>query len=338
MNRLKLLLLFFAATLSGCQSLPTWTRVIVGPKEVKGPDAIEAVAVDSKDPDTLYLAMRLCTEAKNFSFRIRPLLWRSDDCGKTWVDIGKGLKNKFIRRLHMTSVEGLEAPILLAAAERSLFISMDRGASWKDLSAGLDSRENIVAMAVHPKNAKELIVIFEGGRCVQSVDGGKTWRKAAALDVGPSSYCVDSGACVYLQSAKGVFARRFEEKKWRKLSPAGRPFSNSDIAVVSGTPSWLYVTSDEGVLASQDGGKNWTVLPDTKGVKGIEVDPDDKSRIYVQTRESQIITSNDLGQSWRELSENMAFWALNLAGKNKTLLASDRVSRVIFRCQIPALD
>lgn len=338
MNRVKALILFCAFALSGCQSLPIWTRVIVGPKEVKGPDAIEALEVDSRDPDTLYLAMRLCTEAKNFSFRIRPLLWKSTDCGKTWTDIGEGLKKNFIRRLHSTSVTGLKDPVLLAAAERNLFMSMDQGASWTDLSAGLDSRENIVAMAVHPKNAKELVVIFEGGKCVQSMDSGKTWTKREALDVGPSSYCVDSEGSITVQSIKGIFARRFDEKSWRSLSPAGRPFSNSDIEVAVGTPSWLYATSDAGVMASQDGGRNWTVLPETKGVKGIEIDSEDKTRIYVQTRESRIITSNNLGQSWRPLSENMAFWALTLAGKNKTLLASDRVSRVFFRCQVPALD
>lgn len=338
MNCARVFLLVFAAVLSGCQSIPSWTRVIVGPKEVKGPDAIEALAVDSKDPDTLYLAMRLCTSAKNFSFKIRPLLWRSDDCGKTWTDIGKGLKKNFIRRLQVTSVEGLKTPVVLAAAERSLFISMDRGKNWKDLSAGLDSRENIVAMAIHPKKANELMVLFEGGGCVQSSDRGKTWRKSGSLDVGPSSYCVSSDGSLYVQTIKGIFSRRFEDKSWQKLNPSGRPFANSDIEVAANSPNWIYASSDEGVMMSQDGGTNWTVLPDTKGVKGIEIDPDDKTRIYVQTRESKIITSNDFGDSWRPLSENMAFWALNLAGKNKTLLASDRVSRIIFRCQIPELD
>lgn len=338
MNRLIALPFIFLLTLTGCQSLPTWTRVIVGPKEVKGPDAIEALAVDAEDPDTLYLAMRLCTESKNFSFKLRPLLWKSEDCGKTWTDIGKGLKKNFIRRMNVTRVKGAKAPVILAAAERSLFISRDRGASWSDLSAGLDSRENIVAMAIHPGKGEELLVIFESGSCVQSKDSGKTWTKSPKLDVGASSYCVSSEGELFVQTAKGIFAKRFEEKAWRKLHEAGRPFASSDIEVASGTPNWLYATSDEGVLGSQDGGKNWTVFPDSRGVKGIEIDPNDKSRIYIHSRDSRILSSNNSGQSWTALSEEMAFWALRIAGREKTLLAPDRVSRIIFRCQVPELD
>ncbi|MEO6967629.1 MAG: hypothetical protein ABI132_04125 [Rhodanobacteraceae bacterium] len=95
---------------------------------------------------------------------ITPYLYRSDDLGKHWTDISRGLPREAI---NVVREDPVNADVLYVGTDRGVYASLDRGKSWLSLQANLPNVP-VLDLTVHPRE-RELIAGTHG-RSVWIVD------------------------------------------------------------------------------------------------------------------------------------------------------------------------
>jgi len=88
---------------------------------------------------------------------IAPYLYATDDAGKTWRDIGRGLPPSPINVVREDPQNG---EVLYVGTDRGVYVSLDRGGSWLSLQQNLPSVP-VHDMIVHPRD-RELVVGTHG--------------------------------------------------------------------------------------------------------------------------------------------------------------------------------
>lgn len=154
---------------------------------------------------------------------------------------------------------------LLAAGDgHGLFLSEDGGISWNPV-VGLD-RFYISALAFDPQDPRRVYAGSSDGQVYASDDGGRHWT--ALLD----------GDDLIGGQVRQIF-----------VSPAD--------------PQRLYVNRVGNLIASEDRGRNWAILPlgpgDPYPISTVAIDPRDADSLLVSGRDiTGVFRSRDGGQSW----------------------------------------
>ena len=99
-------------------------------------------------------------------------VWRSEDYGKTWVDISANIP---IGTVNVIREDPINKDILYVGTDVSVYTSIDAGKSWEVLGANLPS-VFVHDLIVHPRD--NIIVIATHGRGMYALDanavnGGK---------------------------------------------------------------------------------------------------------------------------------------------------------------------
>jgi hypothetical protein len=94
----------------------------------------------------------------------RPHLWRTDDFGKTWKRITKGLDDA--TPLHVVREDPEKKGLLYLGTERGVQVSWDRGETWTGLSVGLPKALPVHSLVV----AQGDLVIGTMGRSIWILD------------------------------------------------------------------------------------------------------------------------------------------------------------------------
>ncbi len=84
-------------------------------------------------------------------------LYRSEDLGKSWTDIAKGLPAEAI---NVVREDPVNENVLYVGTDRGVYVSLDRGAHWQGLQSNLPNVP-VHDLAVHPRE-RELIVGTHG--------------------------------------------------------------------------------------------------------------------------------------------------------------------------------
>ena len=101
-------------------------------------------------------------------------LYMSDDQGKHWSRLGKGLEQDWVRVILIDPVN--PQIIYLATSGRGILKSTDGGISWKEINVGLsDQNRDIRVLSMDPRNQKILYAGSHGQWIFQSLDSGATW-------------------------------------------------------------------------------------------------------------------------------------------------------------------
>jgi photosystem II stability/assembly factor-like uncharacterized protein len=103
----------------------------------------------------------------------RPYLWRTDDFGKTWKRIGKGLDDG--APLHVVREDPARKDLLYAGSERGVSVSWDRGETWTPVGLGLPKALPVHSLVV----AQGDLVIGTMGRSIWILDDLtplRSWR------------------------------------------------------------------------------------------------------------------------------------------------------------------
>ena len=105
----------------------TWENIT--PKGLKE-SLINAIEISKKDTGTAYIAVT------RYKFDdLSPMIYRTSDYGKNWQKITNGIpKNNFVR---VVREDPKEADILYAGTEGGLFISFDKGNTWRAFQSNL---------------------------------------------------------------------------------------------------------------------------------------------------------------------------------------------------------
>ncbi len=228
---------------------------------------------------------------------------RSDDAGASWTVLEaaphyqdqRGVKAVWcVAPGHPSQPEVLYAGIEPAG----LFVSEDRGVSWRGVAALNDHPTNVTwqpaggqlalhSIAVDPRTPDRLYCALSAGGVYRSDDGGATWRplnRGVRADFLPRPY-PEAGQCVH---------RLLQHPR---------------------APDRLWQQNHCGTYRSDDGGESWIEvtagLPSDFGY-ALALDPADPDAAYVVPEESShmrttvggkltVYATRDAGASWRPL-------------------------------------
>lgn len=178
--------------------------------------------------------------------------------------------------------------------------SKDGGASWTQVSPGLNGPVDYHSMDVSPADPKTIYGAYDGLHL--SRDGGKTWTNAGALpegliDIAASALERDR---VFAATQQGLLVSADAGANWSPLQFGGEPVS----VIETGADGALFafVVGRGFVSANERTPGEWTVLSQDFGAAiplHLAVDPTDGKRLYAATHTSAVLTSGDGGASWR---------------------------------------
>jgi photosystem II stability/assembly factor-like uncharacterized protein len=145
----------------------------------------------------------------------------------------------------------------------SLFISEDRGQSYRRLREGPGEANQITAFAVEAQPGELLFAVIDG-KIMASDDRGGEWHQRAVGLVGDpvDTVLLDRAVPGRLWAASGdrIFISDDLGRHWRRVGrPLPEPGTNVRGLAADNAASTLVVTTDRGLYRSTDGGASWTL-------------------------------------------------------------------------------
>lgn len=290
--------------------------------------SIGAVAVSEYDNNVIYVGGGEETVRGNVSYGFG--VWKSEDAGKTWKDIG--LKNsRHIGRIRIHPKDpdlvyvAVIGDLFKSSEERGVFRSKDGGKNWeKILYANADA--GAVDLTFDPNNPRILFASTwrirrtpysldsggEGSDLWKSTDGGDTWKKISGNKGLPKGVWGISGVTVSPVNSDRVWAIIENEK--------GGVFRSDD-----GGDTWMQTTDDRNLRQrawyysriyadtqdengvwvmnvsyhhSTDGGKTWSTENAPHGDHhDLWIAPEDNKRMVIAD-DGGAQVSFDAGENW----------------------------------------
>ena len=197
---------------------------------------------------------------------------------------------------------------MYAATGTAVFRSLDGGASWVDVSAGLGTPPSVSAVAVDPTHPMTVYANSQGG-IYKSLDGGATWTKKAP-NFGVSEIVAPVSNRVYVSTTNGFFESTNGGGAWTLLTRGlPNPYRAGELVVDPSDPNRLYAVAVGinshvyGVFKSVDGGSSWkrsdSGIPVDQGISALAIDPSSPKILYAATFNDRVFKSRDSGASWR---------------------------------------
>ncbi len=188
-----------------------------------------------------------------------------------------------------------------AGGNLGVLATKDGGASWTQISPGLNGPVDYHGMDVSPADPKTIYGAYDGLQV--SRDGGRNWAMAGALpegfiDIAASALEADR---IFAATQAGLFVSADGGASWAPLQFAGEAVS----VIETGEDGALFafVLGRGFVSANERAPNEWTVLSKDFGEAiplHLAVDPKDGKTLYAATQTNAVLTSQDGGASWRE--------------------------------------
>ncbi len=236
-------------------------------------------------------------------------VWKTNDCGRTWNpvfdeqstgsvgDVAVSPSNPQV--IYAGSGEGIQRPDL--SVGNGIYKSADGGKTWQN--TGLADGLQIGGLAIDPANENRVFAAVLGHPygpntergVFRTIDGGKTWVNVFFIDenTGAVQVTIDP------RNSNTIYADFFAARQ--------APWENGG-----------WEGKGSGLFKSTDGGSTWKKLarglPGEKegcGRIGFCVAPSDPNRLYAvvnSKKEGGIYRSNDAGESWTLMSDDIRFW------------------------------
>jgi photosystem II stability/assembly factor-like uncharacterized protein len=265
-------------------------------------------------------------------------LWKTDDGGKTWSNIGKDvISSPYIMSVAVSSLNsGNKFNKVYAGTDPSaLYISNDGGDSWERMEA-LNELPSSKSWSFPPKpwthhirwiepdanNSDYVFVAIEAGALVQSHDGGKTWIDR--VEQGP----YDTHTLVthpkapkrlYSSAGDGYFesfdygeswSRPVEGLRYQYIYGLAVDYDDPQIVIVSASmgPGTAYSTenAESFVYRREEDDKKWKAIsngfPEPTGttISVLASNPKVSGEFYAVNNHG-VFCSADSGISWKRL-------------------------------------
>lgn len=264
---------------------------------------IHGVALDRRDPESLYIATHTGL------VRLRPQgepEWvgpRFDLMGFTAYPQGAGL-------VYASGHPDLATYREQKVGNLGLLLSHDGGQTWQ--SAALRGDADFHALAYSPRNGGELYGWSVAGRPGLYRISTTNWAAESVPAVGLANVLSlaaspDAAGPLLAGTRAGLFASRDRGATWTRVSaiPAGPVTA---VAYHATDPRLVYLSVGQpggGLFRSRDGGKTWEpvglAIPADAAAVALTVGPD--SHVVVATSKSGIVRSRDAGRTWQTVLE-----------------------------------
>jgi photosystem II stability/assembly factor-like uncharacterized protein len=265
-------------------------------------------------------------------------LWKTDDGGKTWSNIGKDvISSPYIMSVAVSSLNSRNKfnKVYAGTDPSALYISNDGGDSWERMEA-LNELPSSKSWSFPPKpwthhirwiepdanNSDYVFVAIEAGALVQSHDGGKTWIDR--VEQGP----YDTHTLVthpkapkrlYSSAGDGYFesfdygeswSRPVEGLRYQYIYGLAVDYDDPQIVIVSASmgPGTAYSTekAESFVYRREEDGKKWKAIsngfPEPTGttISVLASNPKVSGEFYAVNNHG-VFCSADSGISWKRL-------------------------------------
>ncbi len=274
----------------------SWTPLF----DDQGSYSIGYVTLDPSNPETIWVGTGENNSQRSVGYGDG--VYRSDDGGKTWQNmglktsehIGKILIHPRDSRIIYVAAQG---PLWGPGGERGLYKSVDGGKSWKQVLS-ISENTGVTDVVLDPRNPEVLLAAsYQRRRHVWTL-----------IDGGPES-------ALYKSTDGGT--------SWRKLKtglPTGE-LGRIGLAVAPTDPDTVYAIIESiekkgGIFRSTDFGENWEKRNDfdqqAQYYSHLVVDPRNKDRLYVMNvfirlSEDGGKTLQRLGEKWKHV-DNHCMW------------------------------
>jgi photosystem II stability/assembly factor-like uncharacterized protein len=188
-----------------------------------------------------------------------------------------------------------------------LLATRDGGASWTQISPGLNGPVDYHAMDVSPADPKTIYGAYDGLQV--SSDGGRNWTMAGPLPEGLIAIAASALEAdrIFAATQTGLFVSADGGASWAPLQFAGEAVSV--IETGEGGALFAFVLGRGFVSANERAPGEWTVLSKDFGDAiplHLAVDPKDGKKLYAATHTNTVtntvMVSEDGGASWKAFS------------------------------------
>ena len=266
-------------------------------------------------------------------------LWRSDDNGLTWSNIGKDvISSPYVMSVAVSSLKSDNEfnRVYVGTEPSAFYTSIDRGDSWERMNA-FDNLPSSKSWSFPPRpwthhvrwiepdanNPDYVFAAIEAGALVQSHDGGKTWidrNQQGPYDTHTLATHSKAPRRLYSSAGDGYYESYDYGETWNRPMEGLRHNYLFGIAVDSGNPEAVIVSASNGPGRSYvaenaetfvyrkdaaDGNRWKTVtngLPEPRGSTMMSFTSNAKTpgELYGVNNHGSFL-STDAGNSWKRL-------------------------------------
>ena len=319
---------FFVASASGgvwktVNDGTTWTPVF----DREGSYSIGAIALDPKNPLTLWVGTGENNSQRSVSYGSG--LYRSDDGGKTWKNVG--LKtSEHIGRIAIDPKDSnvvyvaAQGPLWGSGGDRGLFKTTDGAKTWKNI-LNISENTGVTDVVIDPQNPetiyaasyqrrRHMFTLIDGGpesAIYKSTDAGATWNKVRAglptiemgrigLAISPVDSNVIYATIEAADRKGGIFRSNDRGGSWERRNEfdAGAMYYSRIVADPKDVDR-VYVMNVF-LMVSDDGGRTLRRLGEkSKHVDNHEIwiDPNNTNH-YLVGCDGGVYESYDRGANW----------------------------------------
>jgi photosystem II stability/assembly factor-like uncharacterized protein len=251
-------------------------------------------------------------------------VYESKDGGETWQALA-GIRGS---RIESLALSPMDSGTLAAGTSKGVFVSLDRGVTWRRISAENDPEmQEITALAFDPADTN---VLYAGTPHLpwKTTDGGVSWHSISSGLIDDSdifSIRVDPThpQLVFASACSGIYRSDSGGEAWHKIQ--GIPGTHRRTHIISEDPrnsDTIFAGTTLGLFKSPDGGKTWRHLS-SEQVNWMVFDPADPKTLYLATEFAGILKTADSGETFRPINEGFTNHRLSeITSDGKHLYAS----------------
>ena len=204
----------------------------------------------------------------------RSHLYRSDDTGATWSDVGALPSGGDLTELW---VDPMDPNVLLAGTRQALYRSADGGTTLVEVLGGDITPRSLTAHATDATTA----FVIEGGRLRRSTDGGQSWQELVSE---PVRGVAAAGSIIYAATDVDVLTSDDVGLTWSTTGYDAQLIGDRPALAVNPTdPQHIYAVTELTIASSRDGGATWST--ESSGLVAddfftLAVDPSNPDRLY----------------------------------------------------------
>ena len=212
---------------------------------------VAAITTDPLHPERVYACA------------LRRGLWRSDDAGATWRQVGEGIGRPVVTVAGVSRSERLdgEGAVYVGTRMSALFRSEDGGRTFRELAAFLDipsrpswsfppepDTHHVRSLVADDHRPGRVLAGIELGGVVRSVDGGATWEdQKPNADLDPHTLLGHAAAPgrMYIGGGAGYSESFDGGATWRRFHDGFQHCYFFDLVVDPGEPGTMVISAGD---------------------------------------------------------------------------------------------